>query len=160
MLADDDDEATPSAGPSKGQSSQQPAWMRHLLERCREWLSQLPSVSQIQTYLLSHSPKMPFQTFNTLVKQSGDNQDPMYRLFFREGSVGRKLLSQVRKDLADVVKVCEGELKQTNHLRTLMSSLTKGMFSLRFHGSNSIIFFRYHPHSLAAIQSHQGNGRE
>lgn len=46
MLADDDDEAVPSAGPSKGQTSQQPAWMRHLLDRCREWLSQLPSVSQ------------------------------------------------------------------------------------------------------------------
>jgi hypothetical protein len=60
------------------------------------------------------------------MKQSGDNQDPMYRLFFREGSVGRKLLGQVRKDLADVVKVCEGSLKQTNHLRTLMGSLTKG----------------------------------
>jgi len=108
MLADDDDEVVPSAGPSKGQSSQQPAWMRHLLDRCREWLSQLPS------------------TFSTLMKQSGDNQDPMYRLFFREGSVGRKLLGQVRKDLADVVKVCEGSLKQTNHLRTLMGSLTKG----------------------------------
>lgn len=50
----------------------------------------------------------------------------MYRLFFREGSIGSKLLSQVRKDLADVVQVCEGALKQTNHLRTLMSSLTKG----------------------------------
>ena len=54
----------------------------------------------------------------------------MYRLFFREGSIGRKLLGQVQKDLADVVKVCEGELKQTNHLRTLMSSLTKGVFLL------------------------------
>lgn len=50
----------------------------------------------------------------------------MYRLFSREGSVGRKLLDQVKKDLVDVVKVCRGELKQTNHLRTLMSSLTKG----------------------------------
>lgn len=50
----------------------------------------------------------------------------MYRLFVREGSVGQKLLTQVRKDLVDVVKVCKGELKQTNHLRTLMSSLTKG----------------------------------
>ena len=69
---------------------------------------------------------MALQSFDTLVKQPGDNQDPMYRLFFREGSVGRKLLGQVRKDLADVVKVCEGGLKQTNHLRTLMSSLTKG----------------------------------
>lgn len=64
--------------------------------------------------------------FNTLEKQSADNQDPLYRLFSREGHIGRKLLEQVRKDLADVIKVCEGSLKQTNHLRNLMSQLTKG----------------------------------
>jgi dynein heavy chain 1 len=55
----------------------------------------------------------------------------MYRLFSREGAIGRKLLGQVRKDLSDVVKVCQGELKQTNHLRTLMSALTKGVLVLR-----------------------------
>lgn len=63
----------------------------------------------------------------TLEKQTGENQDPLYRFFFREGSEGRKLLTQVRKDLVDVIKVCEGGVKQTNHhLRALMSSLTKG----------------------------------
>lgn len=41
-----------------------------------------------------------------------------------------KLLEQVKKDLTDVIKVCQGELKQTNHLRTLISSLTKGLFFL------------------------------
>ncbi|KAG2045236.1 dynein heavy chain protein 1 [Suillus americanus] len=104
----DDDELGNAAGPSKSPTPQQPAWMRNLHERCREWLTQLPS------------------TLNTLPKQSSDNPDPLYRLFFREASIGRKLLDQVCKDLADVVKVCDGELKQTNHLRTLMSSLTKG----------------------------------
>jgi len=64
--------------------------------------------------------------FRILEKQAVDNQDPLYRLFWREGSTGQKLLSSVRRDLTDVVKVCEGQLKQTNHLRTLMSSLTKG----------------------------------
>lgn len=63
----------------------------------------------------------------TLARQTGENQDPLYRLFAREGAIGRKLLDQVRKDLVDVMKVCQGELKQTNHLRTLMSSLTKGL---------------------------------
>ncbi len=46
MLADDDDEAAP-AGPSKTQTYQQPAWMRNLLERCKEWLAQLPAVSSL-----------------------------------------------------------------------------------------------------------------
>ncbi|KAK1226991.1 dynein heavy chain [Marasmius sp. AFHP31] len=105
MLSDDDDEVAPSA--SKSQPSQQPAWMRSLLDRCREWLAALP------------------EKFNTLAPRPSENQDPLYRLFSREGTIGRKLLSQVKKDLGDVVKVCLGELKQTNHLRTLMSSLTK-----------------------------------
>lgn len=45
MLADDDDELVTTA--VKSQTSQQPAWMRSLLERCREWLGQLPTVSFI-----------------------------------------------------------------------------------------------------------------
>lgn len=104
---------------------------------------------------------MAMQAFNTLMKQSGDNQDPMYRLFFREGSVGRKLLDQVRKDLTDIVKVCQGELKQTNHLRTLMSSLTKGKFNYTFLIYRlyfDIFHTRYHTHPLATIQSQQGHG--
>ncbi|KAF9056435.1 dynein heavy chain protein 1 [Panaeolus papilionaceus] len=106
MLADDEEVASVST--SKTQTSQQPAWMRTLLERCREWLAELP-------------PK-----FNTLPKLAAEQQDPLYRLFAREGNIGHKLLGTVRKDMEDVVKVCMGELKQTNHLRTLMSSLTKG----------------------------------
>lgn len=56
LLQDDDDETTPSTGASKGQTSQQPAWMRNLLERCREWLSQLPSVSHLHNfrYAINH----------------------------------------------------------------------------------------------------------
>ncbi|KAG6918668.1 hypothetical protein DXG01_012485 [Tephrocybe rancida] len=106
MLADDDDDTAPTAA-AKAQTSQQPAWMRTLLERCKEWLTQLPSMLE------------------TLAKQAGESE-PLHRLFSREGTIGRKLLDQVRKDLADVVRVCQGELKQTNHLRTLVSSLTKG----------------------------------
>ncbi|EIW86375.1 dynein heavy chain protein 1 [Coniophora puteana RWD-64-598 SS2] len=107
MLSDDDDEVGAS-GPSKGQGVQQPAWMRQLFERSREWLAQLPS------------------KLNVLPKQASEKSDPLYRFFSREGTIGQKLLGQVRKDLESVIKVCEGELKQTNHLRTLMSSLTKG----------------------------------
>jgi len=129
MLADDEDEVV-STTTSNSQSNQ-PVWMRTLHERCREWLEQLPSVSWAHTLLrILHGTcdSLPvfFQQFATLPRQSADNQDPLYRLFSRESFVGRKLLDQVRKDLADVVKVCRGESKQTNHLRTLMSSLTKG----------------------------------
>lgn len=43
MLEDDEDEVISTS--KKSQTSQQPAWMRTLLDRCREWLGQLPSVS-------------------------------------------------------------------------------------------------------------------
>src|SRR6201999_1473440 len=43
MLADDDEVTSNTV--NKAQSSQQPAWMRTLLERCHEWLTQLPAVS-------------------------------------------------------------------------------------------------------------------
>ncbi|KAJ7102434.1 dynein heavy chain protein 1 [Mycena belliarum] len=108
MISDDDDDTTPAASASKSQGSQQPAWMRGLLDRCRQWIELLPT------------------KLNTLAKQSSENEDPLHRLFSREGSIGRRLLVQVQKDLKDVIKVCQGELKQTNHLRTLMSCLTKG----------------------------------
>jgi dynein heavy chain 1 len=42
MLADDDDELVTAAAVKS--QTQQPAWMRTLLERCREWLGQLPAV--------------------------------------------------------------------------------------------------------------------
>jgi dynein heavy chain 1, cytosolic len=51
----------------------------------------------------------------------------------REARVGTKLLSQVQKDLKDLIQVCRGEIKQTNHLRSLMSQLAKGkFFSIEF----------------------------
>lgn len=43
LLADDDDEVTPTASTSS--SAAQPAWMRALYERCKEWLGTLPEVS-------------------------------------------------------------------------------------------------------------------
>ena len=95
----------------------------------------------LRSYRAAYTQR-PTQAFNTLEKQSADNQDPLYRLFYREGSIGRKLLLQVRRDLADVIKVCEGELKQTNHLRMLISSLTKGetkMRRLREHATHMIV---------------------
>ena len=42
-LADDDDDVK-AAGQSTARASQQPAWMRALSEKCREWLMVLPPV--------------------------------------------------------------------------------------------------------------------
>ena len=50
MLADDDDDSVATTGPSKGSGSQQPAWMRALYEKCKDWLGQLPSVRGVRGY--------------------------------------------------------------------------------------------------------------
>lgn len=49
MLADDEDVVV-STTTAISQSAQ-PAWMRALHERCREWLDQLPSVSFTPTQI-------------------------------------------------------------------------------------------------------------
>jgi dynein heavy chain 1 len=79
----------------------------------------------------------------------------LYRLFSREGAIGRKLLEQVRKDLSDVTKICQGELKQTNHLRALMSALIKGLVQFEFLRGIQLSHRadRNNPGSLATIQS-------
>lgn len=46
-LADDDEDEIKPVGTSKTQSTEQPAWMKQLLDRCKEWLSVLPTVSRL-----------------------------------------------------------------------------------------------------------------
>lgn len=46
-LVDDDENETTSTTTSKGGASQQPAWMRSLLQHSQEWLAALPEVSGI-----------------------------------------------------------------------------------------------------------------
>jgi len=43
LLADDDDDVAATSTSKSG--SAQPAWMRQLYEKCKEWMSQLPEVS-------------------------------------------------------------------------------------------------------------------
>lgn len=68
----------------------------------------------------------------------------------REAIVGTRLLKLVRKDLQDLIQVCKGEVKQTNHLRSLMSQLAKGRrFETKAtHSLNPFLLPRYHTHYL------------
>ena len=54
-------------------------------------------------------------------------KDPLFRCFEREVREGSRLLTRVRKDLENVAQVCEGAVKQTNHLRAIMQALSKGV---------------------------------
>ncbi|GAA6030036.1 hypothetical protein JCM8097_009225 [Rhodosporidiobolus ruineniae] len=106
MRSLDDDDSTVSADLQKGAASAQPAWMRALKESCQEWLAVLPKTS----------PHL----------QTGSSPSPLLRFFERETALATKLLPSIRSDLAQLVQVCDGTLKQTNDLRALLSDLTKG----------------------------------
>lgn len=61
-----------------------------------------------------------------MIERNSAESDPLERFFRREVSIGTQLLRRVRKDLNMILQVCRGELKQTNHLRSLISNLTTG----------------------------------
>ncbi|GAA6009794.1 hypothetical protein JCM11491_000816 [Sporobolomyces phaffii] len=108
MRSLEDDDETVAIDVKKGASSAQPAWMRALKESCLEWLSVLPKASP------------------AFVASEGTTKAPLARFFEREVSLASKLVPTIRHDLDNLVKVCSGELKQTNDLRSLLSDLTKG----------------------------------
>ena len=43
-------------------------------------------------------------------------------------NAGARLLADVRRDLQDVLQVCVGDKKPTNHHRMMMADLAKGEF--------------------------------
>lgn len=62
------------------------------------------------------------------MRRTVDNiKDPLFRFFEREVNAGVKLLADVRRDMQEVMQICAGEKKPTNHHRNLMSELAKGV---------------------------------
>ncbi|KAN0062764.1 dynein heavy chain [Thecaphora frezii] len=123
QLADDDDGETVggSAGPAGGSSgggaataaaaanaSVQPVWMKGLRANAVGWLQVLPD------------------KVSPLRKDADSISDPLYRFWAREHRSGAALLATVREDLASVIAVCDGEARQTNHNRMLLTELPKG----------------------------------
>ncbi|CAG8442752.1 1825_t:CDS:10 [Diversispora eburnea] len=104
-----DDDETEYSQDSGAQTSAQPAWMRSLYSTVDNWLKTLPEKIPV----MNRTPE--------------SIKNPLFRFFDRENSIGRKLLKSIRIDLENIKKVCDGELKQTNHLRMLLSCLTKGI---------------------------------
>ncbi|KAJ1982313.1 dynein heavy chain [Dimargaris xerosporica] len=113
-LTDDEDAAYtqeasgPDATLTSSGAAQQPAWMRAIATTTATWLGVLPTLLVAMT------------------KDADRMASPLYRVFYRENQIGRSLLAVVRQDLADLQQVCEGTLKQTNHLRMLLDCFNKG----------------------------------
>lgn len=66
------------------------------------------------------------QSVGALKRTVENIKDPLFRFFEREVNTGGRLLSDVRRDLQDVLQVCVGERKPTNHHRNMMADLVKG----------------------------------
>ena len=67
-----------------------------------------------------------FTDLDSTKKTFYSNQS-FFRFFEREVNFGVKLLSTVRQDLEDVVAITSSGKKQTNHHRSLIATLTRGM---------------------------------
>ena len=125
QLADDDDDETVGGGSgtaagggaeggagagagSGATAAVQPAWMKGLRSNAIAWLQSLP------------------QGVSTLRSDADSISDPLFRFWAREHRTGTALLKTVRADLQEVISVCDGETRQTNHNRMLLNELPKG----------------------------------
>ncbi|XP_031789302.2 dynein heavy chain, cytoplasmic isoform X5 [Nasonia vitripennis] len=98
----------------EAESDGRPSWMKTLYNSASTWLQLLPKNLVI-------------------LKRTVDNiKDPLYRYFEREVNSGSKLLQDVIHDLEDVVLICQGEKKQTNYHRTMLSELIKGILPVNW----------------------------
>ncbi|XP_055846761.1 dynein heavy chain, cytoplasmic isoform X3 [Episyrphus balteatus] len=86
-----------------------PSWMKTLHNSASSWLELLP------------------KNLHVLKRTVENIKDPLYRYFEREVTSGAKLLTTVISDLQDVVLICQGEKKQTNHHRSMLSELVRGI---------------------------------
>lgn len=98
-----------AAAAAQAQKDGRPSWMKVLHNSATAWLELLP------------------KSLPTLKRTVENIKDPLYRYFEREVTMGAKLLQTVISDLQDVVLICQGEKKQTNHHRSMLSELVRGI---------------------------------
>lgn len=101
-MTEDDETVLPEVTDTTDTSGAAPAWMRVIQSNCENWLQILP------------------ETLPQLNRTPEKIKDPLFRFYDRETGVGSKLLNDIREDLTAVIAACKGEIKQTNHIRSLM----------------------------------------
>ena len=101
--------STSEGGAASSSASVQPSWMKALRANALQWLTLLPT------------------TVTLFGSDAGSVHDPLYRFWAREHRTGSSLLCAVRNDLQEVVAVCDGDSRQTNHNRTLLTDLPKAV---------------------------------
>jgi dynein heavy chain 1 len=102
----------PSSSSSNSSGSEEedgrPSWIKSLESSSKKWKELLPADGSL------------------LALEKSEKQNPLQRFFEREIELGRSLLASLHEDMVTLDQVCRGEIKQTNHLRALMSTLSKG----------------------------------
>ncbi|KAL3112905.1 hypothetical protein niasHT_015611 [Heterodera trifolii] len=88
-------------------NKQAPTWMVQFSGQCKSWLDALP------------------QQLQRLRRTKENVRDPLFRFFEREINLGARLLSDIRRDLNELLSICRGDLKQNNHSRELIAALVK-----------------------------------
>ncbi|CEF66963.1 Dynein heavy chain, cytoplasmic [Strongyloides ratti] len=86
-----------------------PSWMITLSELATKWLNLLP------------------ESIDKLKRNKDNIKDSLFRFFEREVNLGAALLRDVRHDLIELKAVCKGDKKQDNNIRSLSSSLNRGL---------------------------------
>ncbi|CAH1114572.1 unnamed protein product [Psylliodes chrysocephalus] len=116
---EDDDELAYSIDDSSptdpAQVDGRPSWMKTLHNSGATWVNLLPTSLQ------------------TLRRTVENIKDPLYRYFEREVNSASKLLTDVLHDLNDVLLICQGDKKQTNYHRTMLSELVRGIIPKNWH---------------------------
>jgi dynein heavy chain 1 len=113
ILEDDDELAyaapTEATDEEKKEVDGRPAWMKLINVSLSTWMRLVP------------------KSVNTMRRTVENIKDPMFRFFEREVNAGAKLLNDVRQDMQEVMLICNGEKKPTNHHRQLIADLVKGI---------------------------------
>lgn len=114
QLLEDEDLAftTSNEQSEKRLTDGRPVWMRTLQNSVSGWLQLVP------------------KSLGSLKRTMENIKDPLFRFFEREVNAGCRLLGDVRQDLTDIVMVCSGEKKPTNHHRSMMDDLIKGIIPM------------------------------
>ncbi|XP_078314970.1 cytoplasmic dynein 1 heavy chain 1-like isoform X1 [Crassostrea virginica] len=120
QLMEEDDDLAYGASPDdedKPMADGRPAWMRTLHTSVSTWMSLIPKISIFREG----------KTVGALKRTADNIKDPLFRFFEREVNLGARLLQDIRQDLQDVMLICQADKKPTNHHRSMMADLSRGI---------------------------------
>ena len=111
QMSDGDDDNSNSSNNinSSNQKETKPQWAIDLLKFVLTWEELLP------------------KELKNLEITAKSSNNPLFRFFEREVSIGKNLLNKIHRDLNTLKNVANGNQKQTNYIRSLMASINKAL---------------------------------